>query len=318
MSIRQWPRQVRQHFKHRPGVVAFILYLPSKFFLILMSLLPYSFLRPVASNLGLLALLFERRRRVGRAQLACAFPEKTSDERDKILRASCKSIAMSAVEAMILTRRYHSKWQQHLLFADGARERIESLRGKGAIFVQAHFGSFEFAGAALGPLGLEPAFPMRFPNNYYLGRDLIRARLDGWNVEVVSRKGAVRNLLNRLKAGKSVVIATDQSAHHKPIFVPWFGKLAATERATASLAIKTAAPVVTLWAVRHPSKPIWTIDCQVIRESCGSQDLNDENIYNLCSEIHASLEAQIKITPEQYLWIHDRYRIRPDSENNND
>ena len=43
-----------------------------------------------------------------------------------------------------------------------------------------------------------------------------------------------------------------------------------------------------------------------------------EKFYNLCSEIHISLEEQIKLAPEQYLWIHDRYRIRPDSEQNND
>ncbi|MBC8370914.1 MAG: lipid A biosynthesis acyltransferase, partial [Planctomycetes bacterium] len=59
-------------------------------------------MRPLASNLGLLALLFDRRRRVGRQQLAYAFPEKSDKEIDRLLRASCKSIAMSAVEAMIL------------------------------------------------------------------------------------------------------------------------------------------------------------------------------------------------------------------------
>ena len=318
MSIKQWPRSLRQRFKHQPGVLAWVLYLPARLLIKLCSFLPYAVLRPLASNLGLLALLFDRRRRVGRQQLACAFPEKSDKEIDGLLRASCKSIAMSAVEAMILTRRYYPRWEKHLLFAEGARETLESYRGKGTIFVQAHFGSFEFAGALLGPLGLEPAFPMRLPNNFYMGRDLIAARKENWGVEIINRQGAVRNLLRRLKEGKAVVIATDQSAHHNPIFVPWFGKLAATERATASLALKMGAPVITLWAVRHATKPIWTIDCQVVREAAEVQTVNDENVYNLCSEIHISLEEQIKLAPEQYLWIHDRYRIRPDSEQNND
>ena len=314
MSIKHWPRKIRQHFKHRPGVLAWMLYLPSRAMLALFSLMPYWMLRPLAANLGVLALLFERRRRVGREQLACAFPELSVAERNKILRASCRSIAMSAVEAMVLTRRYNSRWQNHIKFDDGARQLLESYKGKGAILVQAHFGSFEFAGAAMGPLGLEPAFPMRLPNNYYLGRDLIAARKDGWGVEIIQRQGAVRNLLRRLMEGKSVVIATDQSAHHNPIFVPWFGKLAATERATASLALKVGAPVIALWAVRHATKPIWTIGCEVVRDAAEVQDANEENVYNLCCEIHSSLERQIKLVPEQYLWIHDRYRIRPDSE----
>ncbi|MFT7517364.1 MAG: KDO2-lipid IV(A) lauroyltransferase [Myxococcota bacterium] len=318
MSIRQWPRKLRQRFKHRPGVIAYMLYIPPKIILFLMSLLPYWVLRPIASSLGLLALAFERRRRVGRAQLLCAFPELTQTERDKILRESCKSIAMSAVEAMILTQRYQPRWQEHLIFADGARELIDAQKAKGAIFVQSHFGSFEFAGAVLGKLGLEPAFPMRFPNNYYLGRDLIKARKEGWQVEIVSRKGAIRSLLRRLKAGNAIVIATDQSAHHNPIFVPWFGKLAATERATASLALKLGSPVLTLWAVRHATKPLWTIDCALVSEATTPRAASDENVYNLCSDIHASLEQQIKLVPEQYLWIHDRYRIRPESENKND
>lgn len=314
MSIKQWPRKLRQRFKHRPGVIAYLLYIPPKLMLLLMSLLPYRVLRPLASGLGLLALAFERRRRVGRQHLLCAFPELTQAARDKILRESCKSIAMSAVEAMILTPRYQPRWQEHLFFADGAREMIEAHKGKGAIFVQAHFGSFEFAGAVLGKLGLEPAFPMRFPNNYYLGRDLIKVRKEGWQVEIVSRKGAIRNLLRRLKDGNAIVIATDQSAHQNPIFVPWFGKLAATERATAALALKLGSPVLTLWAVRHPTKPLWTIDCELVRDSTEPQDASDEKTYNLCSDIHTSLEKQIKLVPEQYLWIHDRYRIRPESE----
>ncbi|MDP6963092.1 MAG: hypothetical protein QGF46_02885 [Planctomycetota bacterium] len=317
MSISRLPRRIRQHFKHRPGVYAFLMYLPTKFLICVFSLLPYRVLRWLTSILGVLVLSFKRRRVVGEQHLACAFPDKSVKQRRKILRQSCSSIALAAVEAMILSRRYFPRWQQHIKFADGARERLESYRGKGAILVQAHFGSFEFAGAAMGPLGLEPAFPMRLPNNYYLGRDLVKVRKSGWGVEIIPRQGAVRNLMCRLKDGKAVVIATDQSAHHNPIFVPWFGKLAATERATASLAIKLGSPVITLWAVRHPSKPIWTIDCELVREASEVQDANEQNIYNLCCEIHHSLERQIKLVPEQYLWVHDRYRVRPEFEKNN-
>ncbi len=316
MSISNWPRKFRQHFKHRPSVIAYIFYVPIRLVIAFFSVLPYKILKPLASVLGLLVLLFERRRRVGLQHLSHAFPGYSQKKLKKVLRQSCQSIALSAVEAIILAPRYQQKWRQHIDFGEGVEEKLRSYKNKGAIFVQGHFGSFEFGGAALGVLGLEPAFPMRLPNNYYLGRDLINARKQGWGVEIITRKGAVRQFVKRLKEGKSIVTASDQSAHHQPIFIPWFGKLAATERSTAALALKFGSPVIGLWCLRDPKKARYTVYCETIRESGPAQDADQENVYNLLLDIHSCLERQILQHPEQYLWVHDRYRIRPNDELN--
>ena len=309
-KIRQLRKRMRRRWKRQPGVIPWLLYQPMRLFVGILRLLPAAWMFGIARVTARLAWFSSRRRRVGRFHIAQAFPNLSAKERDVILKNSCGQLGQGAAEVLIYNQTLRDGFLDRIHFEDGAFARFESMKGKGAVMVQAHFGAFELGGGALGQLGLDPAFPMRMPNNYYLGRDLVNGRA-GWGVTLLPRQGAVRKMMGHLRKGGSVALATDQNAHHAPIFVPWFGHPAATERAAASLVLKLGAPLLVFWCVRNAEMGHWTLGCEVLETGGERLEASDQAVIDLNLRIHHCLEAVIRRHPEQYLWIHDRYRTRP-------
>jgi KDO2-lipid IV(A) lauroyltransferase len=310
--LRRWRKNLRRRFKHRPGLVPWLLFQPQRALLFLLGLLPESALMAVADRLGRLAWLSSRRRRAGRAQIAQALPALSEHERDRLLKQSCGHLGRSAAETMVASRHWPKDLLPLIQWEGQAREQLEELRGQGAVFVQAHLGSFEVGGAVLGQLGLDPAFPMRRPNNEYLARRLEAAR-SHWQVTVLARQGAVRQMLKHLKGGGCVILASDQNAHHAPVFPQWFGKLAATESASVRLARRLEKPLVVFWCVRDGGESPWRLGMEVVPLPAATGEEEQDDVAAL-EAVHQRLEAVILRAPEQYLWIHDRYRTRPAQE----
>ncbi|PCJ52323.1 MAG: hypothetical protein COA70_12370 [Planctomycetota bacterium] len=312
-KARQLRKRLRRRWKRQPGVIPWLLYQPMRMFVAILRLLPIAWMFGIARAIARLAWFSSRRRRVGRFHIAQALPNLTPAQRDQILKASCGHLGLDAAEVLIFIQTKREGFLDCMNFEEGARERFESMKGKGAVMVQAHLGAFELGGGALGQLGLDPAFPMRMPNNYYLGRDLVDGRA-GWGVTLLPRQGAVRKMMVHLRKGGSVILATDQNAHHAPVFVPWFGHLAATERAAASLVLKLGRPLLVFWCIRSKEVGQWTLGCEILENGGERQEASSQAVLDLNLRIHHCLEAVIRRHPEQYLWIHDRYRTRPTAE----
>lgn len=313
-----WRKQLRdaarRRWRHKPGPVPWIRAIPTRLTLRFLRLLPSSWCLAIGDRLGRLAWKSERRRKLGRAQLAQALPDLSPAEADRILRDSCGHLGRSAIETLIIAPRQRKigpgEWFE---YEPGARETLLAVRGQGAVLVEAHFGGFEPFGGAISDLGLEPGFTMRPPSNFYVAKDLVGAR-EGWGIELFPRHGAVRRMLGHMKRGGAVILATDQDAHHAPIFVPWFGKLAATERAASAIALRMGSPVVACWAVRQPGVMRFRLGCKLIRPQSDPVPVSEEASVELSRQIHEALEPVIRQHPEQYLWIHNRYKTRPSEE----
>ena len=309
--LRHLRKRLRRRFKHRPGLVPWLAWLPQRAFLALLGLLPDRAALWLGDRLGRLALVSSRRRRIGREHLAAAFPDLAPDERDHVLRDSCGHLGRSAVEILVLSERHRGDFDARVELEPGAAEVLASARGKGAVVVVGHLGAFEICGAVLARHGLDPAFPMREPNNWYLARRLRRSR-EGWGVRLVDRHGAVRVLTGHLARGGAAVLATDQYAHTKPVHVSWFGRPAATERAAAALALRRGSPVLVSWCLRTEEPARWRFGCTLVRDAAAPVRRPDEAaVAELTESVHRELEAAIRRAPEQYLWIHDRYRTPP-------
>ena len=195
-----------------------------------------------------------------------------------------------------------------IAFEPGSRELLEAQLGQGTVFIGAHLGAFEVMGAVAGVLGLHPAFPMRFPNNHYLGQSLLRGR-HGWGNQLIPRKGAVRKMVAHLAKGHCVMLATDQSAHHRPLGVTWFGREAPTERAAAQMAIRLGKPLVVVWCTRTERHGYWRVGAEQVEAAGERREASGAAVLDLCERTHRALERAILTAPEQYLWIHDRFRI---------
>jgi KDO2-lipid IV(A) lauroyltransferase len=313
--LRDLRKRIRRRWKRRPGLIPWLAYQPTRLLTAILRLLPESWMFAVARRIAGLAWWSGRRRRVGRFHIAQALPQVAPNERDSILKRSIGHLGMEAVEILVYSERLREGLLERVSFEPGAREKLESMMGRGAVMMQAHLGAFELGGGALGQLGLKPAFPMRMPNNYYLGQDLVRGR-EGWGVTLLPRKGAVRRMMAHLKEGGNVVLATDQNAHHAPIFVPWFGVPAATERAAASLVLKLGTPLLVFWCLRDAAPGRWIMGCEILEEGGSRTAATEQAVLELNERIHHCLENVIKRHPEQYLWIHDRYRTRPPTTSN--
>lgn len=309
-----WRRRLRRRWKNRPGLVPWLLAAPQRLFFRLLRLLPDRAVLAVGDRLGRLAWLVPRRRELGRRHLARALPCRTAGERDRILRRSCGHLGRAAAEAMVLWPKHEPEWfRGRIAVAPQARELLAAWRGRGAIVIQAHLGSIEATSTLLALEGLRPATPMRLPRNHYLARDLLRARNRG-AAEVLPRQGAVKRMLRHLGGGGSLVLTFDQNAHHKPVFVPWFGHPAATERTPAALALRTGAPVLAAWTVRRPTGgAAWDFHLALVRDRQPPATADEAAVTRLTASFHRVLEEIVLRHPEQYLWIHDRYRSRPPS-----
>ncbi len=312
-GFRALRHRVLGRWKHRPGIVPFLLFLPAGAFIGLLGILPERWALAIGAAIGRVAWWSPRRRRVGRAHLASAMPELDPRARDRLLRRSCAQLGRTGVEIVLVGRRWRPRLGERVRWEPGTREQLAQLRGRALVGVLPHLGSVDVAGGALGIEGLRPVFPMRRPSNYYTARWLENAR-DGCGVTVIPRQGAVRRLLSQLKSGGTAVLATDQSAHHAPVFVHWFGRLAATERTAAALALRSGAPVLVFWCTREAVPTTWTFGCELVRPESAPELATDEAVIALTERMHRAMERAILNHPEQYLWIHDRYRVRPEGE----
>lgn len=311
--VRGFRHRVLHRWKHKPGFVPWLLSLPPRGLLRLLRILPAPWVLALGDGIGRLAWLSARRRACGRRQIGLALPELPPAERDRLLRRSCGQLGRSAVETLVVAGRFRDRIAEHFDWEDGARELLAAQAGRAPVLVQAHLGGFEAFGAAVAALGLRPGFTMRMPKNVYVARELVASRA-GWGIELFPRRGAVRRMLGHLRGGGAVILATDQDAHHAPIFVPWFGRLAATERAAAAIALRTGAPVLACWAIRQPGVLRYRVGARLLREGGARAADDDVAVRELTGDIHAALEPVIRAHPEQYLWVHDRYKTRPPEE----
>ena len=311
MSKRHGPlRRFVRRWKGRPGLIPWLLWQPQRALLALLRVLPESWVAGIVGGLGRLAWWSPRRRAVGRENLAQAMPQLDAAERDRILKASCRSLGLMGAEALVFGPRLHGgAFSARLDFEPGAEELLRRHAAGPAIVIQPHLGSFELGAAGLCVAGMQPAFPMRMPSNWYVAQRLLAHR-SAWDVTVLERHGALRPMLRQLQQGKQVVLATDQSAHQNPIQVPWFGRLAPTERAAAVLAFRTGAAVLVSWCYRPRPGGRWQLGARLIEPAGPARQADEAAVIELLSRVHAALEEAILRRPEQYLWIHDRYRTR--------
>ena len=309
-----WRKKLRRRWKHQPGWLPWLFSLPQRFLLWGLQALPPYFSLGLVERVGRLMWWMPKRRRTALANLEQALPDLTPKERARIGKRSSGLFARNIAEMLVLGKRHKPEDIPSLIQLEpGARELLLAQREQGAVFVQGHFGAMEGFLGLLGALGLRLLTVVRLPYNYYVARALTRGR-EGWGVDLTTRDGALRRMRTRLREGGSVILPMDVNARRGGIFVPWFGRLASTEPAAAFLAVRSGRPLIVCWCVRQPGGRSWRGGCELVRPESPPERPEMERLVEVTTRIHAALESAILRHPEQYFWIHDRYRTRPPSE----
>ena len=271
----------------------------------LITLLPYPVLRRVgASAGGLFRRLARERVRIARRNLELCFPELDDSARADLLERHCRSLGIGLFEIPL------AWWAARRRLAPlGDIEGLENLQRaaderKGVLLLSAHFTCLEIGGRILSQ-----HFPFhamyRQNENPVVERVVAGARRASC-AGIIPRDG-VKQLLRMLRAGQAIWYAPDQNTQRKKAeFVHFFGHLAATTPATHKLARLTGARVVPFMSVRKPDGSGYRLVLEPVLEDFPTDDVAADT-----QRINDIIERWVREYPDQYLWIHRRFRTRP-------
>jgi Kdo2-lipid IVA lauroyltransferase/acyltransferase len=280
-------------------------------FIKILGTLPRSLSRAFAIGLGqIFYLLHFRLRQVGMRNLAMVFPEKSLAERKRILRGVFTSLGRQLAELCQFPR-YTPENIDEVVVYDGLENYEHAYaRKKGVLFLTAHFGGWELSAFAHSLHGHWLHVVMRPMDNEYLDRLLQQYRTMYGN-KTVAKDDFVRGLLAAMKAGETVGILMDTNmTPPQGIFVDFFGIPACTASGLARIALRTDAAVV-------PGFTIWD---EALRKYRLRFDPALELVRtgNLEADITANtqmftkvIEDYVRKYPEQWLWVHRRWKTRP-------
>lgn len=186
--------------------------------------------------------------------------------------------------------------------------RTALARGKGAIYVSGHLGNWEWLGASCSRNGIPFAYVVA-PQTNKLVEYWMESMRRSAGAEIISRKDSVRGTLSALREGKVIAMLCDQDGGKAGVFVPFFGVDASTARGPAVFHLKTGAPLVFGTCCRQADGRYKLKFVELPTYQPTSDREGDER--NVMAAITEQLEAEISKTPEQYLWLHRRWKTRP-------
>jgi len=274
--------------------------------------------RPLARGLAILlaqavCTLHFRLRRVGMRNLAMAFPEKTEGERARTLRGVFTSLGRQLAEVCRFPK-YTLKNVDQVVVYDGLENYERAYaRGKGVLFLTAHFGAWELSAFAHSLHGHWLHVVMRPMDNQYLDQ-LIQAYRTMYGNRTVGKDDFVRGLLAAMKAGEVVGILMDTNmTPPQGVFVDFFGIPACTASGLARIAMRTDAAVVPGFTIWDKALGKYRLRFDPAVELARTGDLEADIVANT-QKFTRVIEDYVRKYPEQWLWVHRRWKTRPEGE----
>jgi len=254
-----------------------------------------------------LAALVPRLRRTALRNLELALPELSAAERRRIVEGVFVSLARLLVSFARLPRldsRNISGWIRY----DGLEHFQQALaRGRGVLFAAAHLGNWELSAYAHALMTAPMDVVVRPLDNPLIDRLVERRRTLCGN-RVIHKRNAARAILKALRANRAVGVLIDQNASlEEGVFVDFFGIKACAGAAFARLAARSGAAVIPGFALWMEDEHRYVLRFYPPLEITGDLHRDTQNL-------HALLESVIRQFPEQWLWIHRRWKTRPPGE----
>jgi Kdo2-lipid IVA lauroyltransferase/acyltransferase len=283
-------------------------------FIKLLGILPRPFARAFAIAISQFVYLFHvRLRRVGMRNLQMAFPEKSERERKRILRAEFTSLGRQLAELCQFPRYTPENVDDVVVYEQLENYERAYARGKGVLFLTAHFGGWELSAFAHSLHGHRVNIVMRPMDNPYLDGMLQSYRTMHGN-KVVPKDDFVRWLLAAMKAGETVGILMDTNmTPPQGVFVDFFGIPACTASGLARIALRTDAAVVPGFTIWDESLRKYRLCFDPALELVRTGDLEADIVTNT-QNFTKVIEEYVQKYPEQWLWVHRRWKTRPPGE----
>ena len=250
-------------------------------------------------------LVLRRERRRALANIALAMPEWSRRKRHAAIRSMFHHLGQSLFELIWLPNLDAKSLAETTVF-ENIEPVVELARqGKGVVGFTGHCGNWEWMAYAIAKYGIPMTVLQRERNEPQLNRFITRIRATA-GIRTIDRgsTAAAREMIGAIRRGGILGFLIDQSIRVESVNVPFFGKPALTPIGPSRLAIRTNAPVVSIFTTRRNGKHYIRFN-EVIQTSA-----NDDPIA-LTALITRDIEEQVRRAPEQWVWLHDRWRERP-------
>jgi KDO2-lipid IV(A) lauroyltransferase len=274
--------------------------------------------RPLARAVGIsiahtIYYLHGRLRAVGMRNLATAFPEMSALERKRILKAEFTSLGRQLAEVCLFPR-YTLENVDQVVVYDGFENYQQAFdRGRGVLFLTAHLGGWELSAFAHSLHGHPLHIVMRPLDNPYIDRMVRYYRTMHGNT-TVAKDDFVRGLLGAMKTGGTVGILMDTNiTPPQGVFVPFFGIPACTASGLARIALRTDAAVVPGFTIWDKELKKYRLRFEPAVDLIRTGDDNADVVANT-ARFTAVIEDYVRRYPDQWLWVHRRWKTRPPGE----
>jgi KDO2-lipid IV(A) lauroyltransferase len=278
---------------------------------ILIFLLAYS-PRPIADRLGawcadLLDLAIPRLRRIAERNLGFAYPDQNAEWRGQTIDGVFASIGRLLVAFARLPRITKANVADWIRYEGFENYRRAKERGNGVLFATAHLGNWELSAYAHALLTEPMNVVVRPLDNPFIDALVERRRAMSGNI-LLSKRDFARSIFHALKNNEPVGILVDQnSSADNGAFVPFFGMPACANLTFAKFAARSGAAIIPGFAVWNPRERRYILRFYPEVEVTG--DAVEDT-----GRIQAAIETAIRETPDQWLWIHRRWKTRPEGE----
>lgn len=265
-----------------------------------------------ASSLGrLFHRLNPKRGRRADEHIAMAFPEAPLEWRRAVAESSIENMfRLFMVESVIMPQALNARsWPQHVRFGRISEAMDILLSDRASILVTGHCGNWEMLGFTLAQLGFPMSAVARPLDNRYINHWLLGMR-EARGMRIITKWGATEEIQRLIERGERIGFIADQNAGDDGVFVPFFGKLASVYKSIALLAMHYRLPVIVGVALRDGVGFRYRLETVDI---FGPDDWEPQPdpLFYITARYTRGIETAVRMAPEQYLWIHRRWKSRP-------
>jgi KDO2-lipid IV(A) lauroyltransferase len=257
--------------------------------------------------------LHGRLRRVGRRNLELALPDVSSEERDRILHRLFRSLGWQLVEFCRMAR-YTPENTRNWIRTEGLEHYLAAeARGKGVLIVTGHMGAWELSSFYHSLMGHPMGMVIRRLDNRPLDEFVNGIRCLHGN-RVLHKDDFARGLLTAMRKGETVGILMDTNmTPPQGVFVEFFGYEACTASGLARVALKTGAAVLPGFMLWEEAERRYVLHFgpQLAFERTSDGEADIVAATQQCTRV---IESWIRRYPDQWLWIHRRWKTRPADE----
>jgi len=255
------------------------------------------------------------RHRVVDDNIRHVYPELGQGERRVLARRMWEHLLLMVCEIAHAPRKIHeTNWRRYVCVHQTRQTVKYLLDARPVVLVSGHFGNFELTSYMMGLLGFPGHAIARGLDNPYLDRYLLRFRSE-YGQYILPKEGSSAQIDAVLKSGGAIALLGDQSAGRKGCWVDFLGRPASCHKAVALFTLMSGAPLLVSFGKRIGGPLQFELGAYAVADpELGGKEL--ASVKSLTQWYNERLEEVIRTAPEQYWWVHRRWKGQPPSKRN--